>query len=335
MQECERNTGYDLIRSFSILFIFLGHIFIKQCQNDAVKIIICSISPGMTISLLGFISAALLSQKEISSGAFLIKRFIRIFLPLFLCLTIVGSLHILMGKAVISQHLIIHFMGLSAFLDLLHVKNLTTIGIGLWFVTAILTMYILLPVLQILFRHRNGLIHLIILILICTSAGFVLFSTESCWNVAISFMVGTYLGATGRLDQLTSRESVLTLIIPLCIIAFAVLSTTHIISYEIRGFLFAFYPLAFVPAFFALARRMPKSILKTSTFFSELSYEFYILHFYFINENLRDLTFGPLNIASHIAISFFVTGLLAYGFSMIASRARKMIERYLLREPLT
>jgi hypothetical protein len=64
-----RIEGYDLIRSFAILTVFLGHILAKQ-TTGWVHLAFCSLSPGLTMSLLGFISAALLSTKKQDCGSF-------------------------------------------------------------------------------------------------------------------------------------------------------------------------------------------------------------------------------------------------------------------------
>ena len=73
----ERIEAYDFIRSAAILLVFFGHILGNQITNGAVSLMLRSLSPGLTMSLLGFISAALLSAREHDSGAFLIKRFSR------------------------------------------------------------------------------------------------------------------------------------------------------------------------------------------------------------------------------------------------------------------
>lgn len=78
----KRIEGYDFIRSVAILVVFLGHILNKQATNETVLLTFRSLSPGLTMSLLGFISAALLSVKEHEFGTFMIKRFTRIYISL-------------------------------------------------------------------------------------------------------------------------------------------------------------------------------------------------------------------------------------------------------------
>ena len=94
----DRIAGYDFIRSIAILIVFLGHILEKQATSDAVLLAVRSLSPGLTMSLLGFISAALLSQKERNSGTFLVRRFTRVYIPLGMCLLAVLCAHALLAK---------------------------------------------------------------------------------------------------------------------------------------------------------------------------------------------------------------------------------------------
>ena len=66
----KRIEGYDFIRSFAILVVFLGHA-LKHSTNEVFLLAIRSLSPGLTMSLLGFISAALLSARDYDFGSFL------------------------------------------------------------------------------------------------------------------------------------------------------------------------------------------------------------------------------------------------------------------------
>jgi peptidoglycan/LPS O-acetylase OafA/YrhL len=110
----KRIEGYDFIRSITILTVFLAHVLDKQTTNKAVLLTIRSLSPGLTMSLLGFISAVLLSAKEYDFGTFLVKRFTRIYISLSFCLIVVLVAHALLGKKVITQHALLHFMGLPS-----------------------------------------------------------------------------------------------------------------------------------------------------------------------------------------------------------------------------
>jgi surface polysaccharide O-acyltransferase-like enzyme len=236
-----------------------------------------------------------------------------------------------MGKKVISQHMLIHLMGLSAFFDLFQVQNEATIGYGLWFVTAIIIMYLLLPLLRTLFRHPRGMVHLVSVVILCTVLNGIMYGTSSTWNVVVSFSVGVYLGANGRLNQLIDCDTIRSLSGSLALLGIAALATAGVLPYAMRNLLFAFYPLVFVPLIFSVAKQLPTQILAASGFFATLSYEFYILHFYFIGDNLREFLPIQSGLAAQILMSFFVTFVLAYAISRIAESLRVAVDGYLVR----
>jgi hypothetical protein len=110
----------------------------------------------------------------------------------------------------------------------------------------------------------------------------------------------------------------------------AALSTAHVLPYSIRGLLFAFYPLAFVPFLFAVSKKLPPPIVAASSLFAGLSYEFYILHFYFINDGFEDFFPASTPLYGQVIIAFVVTFVLAYVISKGASWLRKVADKYLL-----
>ncbi|MCP4266708.1 MAG: hypothetical protein GY777_14250 [Candidatus Brocadiaceae bacterium] len=71
----DKVIGFDLIRAFAVLFVFIAHIIDKQSHNETTLLVVRSISPGLTMSLLGFISAYLLTTKyDLFDGTFLGKK---------------------------------------------------------------------------------------------------------------------------------------------------------------------------------------------------------------------------------------------------------------------
>jgi peptidoglycan/LPS O-acetylase OafA/YrhL len=331
MDDKNRIESFDLIRSFCILTVFLGHILNEQLVNPLALLAVRSLSPGLTMSLLGFISGALLSRTQDDFGTFLVRRFTRIYAPLFVCLGFVLLIHALMGKHVASQHALLHLFGLSGLFEVFLVSNKATIGGGLWFITAILMMYLLLPLLATVFRHRNGLVHLVLIVVGCTALQFLTYGTQSLWNVVISFCVGLFLGVNGRLEPMR-RNARIAIAVPFSasLIVICALATAGVLPSSIRSMLFAFYPLAFVPCFVLLSDRLPKSVMKTAVLFSGLSYEFYILHFYFINDNFYEVFPRSVGLLGHLIIAFIATLTLSVIFSRIASRAGRSVNKYLL-----
>ena len=228
--------------------------------------------------------------------------------------------------------MILHIMGLSAFFDLFLVQNKATIGAGLWFITAIVIMYLVFPLLQKLFRHPHRLINLLCFITLCTVLNFTMYGTSSIWSVVISFAVGTYFGVNGHTKRLIDTETGMILPTLGCIalLVVAALSTANVLPYSMRAGLFAFYPLAFVPLFFAVSKKLPSLIGTAISLFASLSYEFYILHFYFINEGFNDFFPSTTPLYGQIIIAFVVTFVVAYVISKCASWSRKVADRYLL-----
>lgn len=324
-----RKDGYDLIRSVAILIVFFGHILNKQISDDFGLLILRTLAPGLPMSLLGFISGALLSKTETDFGFFLIKRFSRIYTSLFLCLTCILIYHYFLGKDIISQHALLHYLGMSAFFEIFLVKNTATIGGGLWFITAICFMYILLPLLKHIFAHRKGTVHFILFIIGCTVLQFIMYGTQSLWNIVVSFSLGVYMQVKGLLPKLTEKNNRLYWLFAIALIIISALSTVKILPYSVRKILFVFYPLAFVPIFFSVSRILPKSIMSFVLFFASISYEFYILHFYFINKNFYEIFPPTFGLLSHIIISFTITCFLSFVLSRLAIKLRKIELDYL------
>jgi peptidoglycan/LPS O-acetylase OafA/YrhL len=339
----KRIDGYDFIRSFAILVVFLCHAF-KRSTNEFFFFGSHALSPGLTMSLLGFISAALLSTREYDFGSFLIKRFTRIYSSLIFCLIVVLTIHALLGKKVMemshaghvmAQHTLFHFMGLSAVFEMLEVDSEVTIGSGLWFITAIVGLYLVFPLLQKVFRHPRGLVHVVLFVALCTMLDFVMYGEQSMWNVVISFAVGVYCGVNGYTKRLTDTGA--GMVVPLvgCVglLTVAALCTAHVLPNSVRSLLFAFYPLAFVPVLFAVSQKLPKPILVASGVFAGVSYEFYILHFYFLNDGFKDFFPASIPLYDQALIAFVITFILAYVISKGAARFKQVADNYLLERP--
>ena len=322
--------AYDLARSFAIIFTFLGHAVIAHTSHYWLDRSLASLSPGLTMSLLGFVSAALLAGRESDGGTFLIRRLCRIYVPLIVCLAAVLVMQAFIGTARINDHTAIHFMGLSWALSLLNVANKASVGGGLWFVTAILAMYLLLPALRRLFGHKRGLLHLIIVVALCIVINRRVEVRDENWNVVIAFCVGTYLTVSGRMEGLLRRPVWLWAVLAAALLGVCAVATVGDIPFWIRSLLFPFYPIVFVPLFFAVARHVPRPVMRAATLFALVSYEFYILQFYFINKALVDLTGISFPLPAAVAIGFVLTLAGACILYWPDSWLRARLERYLL-----
>lgn len=165
----KRLKGYDMARSFSIIFVFFAHIILAQSESRIGGVFLTAFSPGITMSLLGFISATLLANSKLlesNYSLFLLKRLTRLFIPVFLCLTVAALISLFQGLNIQKDHLVFNYLGLGLFFDWFKVPNNSTVGWGLWFVTAIFIMYIFMPIFKLLFQHKNKIIHFILFFLI-------------------------------------------------------------------------------------------------------------------------------------------------------------------------
>jgi hypothetical protein len=325
----ERIQAYDLARTFAIGFVFLGHIIQAQTTSFPLKVVVGTFSPGLTMSLLGFVSAALLSVRAEDPGVFLIRRFSRIYIPLFTCLIVVLVIQAIIGTAKVNLDTLLHFLGLSGFYQIFPHLNSASIGAGLWFVTTILSMYLLLPALKRLFAHRLGLVHLGVVIVLSLAAHR-WWNAAGAWNVVIAFCIGTYLGVNDRLDALRYRPPALYLPLACVVLGVGALTCARVIPLWISGLLLPFYPVVFVPILFMVARVLPRWLMKIASLFAAISYEFYILHFYFINRGFNEIYGDRFRLALEIPISFVTTLVLASILYLVNSRLRRPLDAYFL-----
>jgi len=323
--------GFDFIRTFSIFFVFMAHILNKQSHNDIVLLIERSISPGLTMSVLGFISAYLLTSKyDTFNGSFYVKRFSRIYSSLITCLSVITILHLILSYDVINQHSIIHFIGLSFFMELFQVTNKSSLGAGLWFITIINFMYLLLPLICQIYTHNYNKVHLFIVVVLCLFFDEVMYGTASGWNVVIAFNIGCYVGLNSNIEVFTKRSLFFYLFTTSILLLFSGLATLEIIPYKVRALLLPWYPFFAVPLLYKIGNRIKGLFKAVIIWFSSISYEVYILHFYFINKNFSDI-FPTINsIYLQILIAIIIVLPLAYITSRIGIYIGDLINKYLI-----
>ena len=324
-------NGFDFIRAFSIFFIFIAHIIDKQCDNQTILLIGRAISPGLTMSMLGFISGYLLSSKYKTSfdGIFYIKRFSRIYSSLFVCLTLIIILHIILSYDVINQHSIIHYMGLSFFIELMQIENNSSIGKGLWFITIINIMYLTIPLITFIYSHKNKLIHVIFVVITCLFLEELMSSTASAWNVIIAFNIGCFIGITSSVNELSQKSTAFYALSTSLLIIISALATSRIIPYEIRHLLFPIYPIFAAPFLFKIGNNLKGIQQKLVSWFSSISYEIYIIHFYFINKNFEDLFPNITSLWLQIVIAIIIVLPLAHILSKLSSFISRNTNNYL------
>lgn len=331
MQKKNRIFGYDLIRSYAICMVFLYHIINRQVEYGVFPIIIRSLSSS-AMALFAFISAMLLSDQIKDHGEFLIKRFSRIYLSLILCLSSILLIQAFTGEIKINQHTILHFMGLTVFFSLLGVESTVKIGQGLWFISTILGLYMLFPLLQKLFSHRYAVYHLICILAVLSILEFIMWGTEWIFVVVGGFAIGVFIKSNRMTEKILNIN--ISFAILLCIILFSISfildlfvgplnSIGKIISY--------LYIIGMPVLFWEIGKKLPIQFHKIIIFFAGLSYEFYILHFYFINKGLHSLLSIEMSLFAQIGVSFVITFIIAYLISRVANILDQSIIKYLLK----
>ncbi len=158
-----------------------------------------------------------------------------------------------------------------------------------------------------------------------------MWSMESTWNVVAAFLIGTWVAVNGHSGQWESPGRVT----PMALAGVALLGLAGGVA---AGYLpgtagtlvIPLYPFVFVPLLFALAAQLPAALVRGVTFFAAVSYEFYILHFYFIGDDLRQWMPLADSLVLQTIVGFTVTLISAWLLANAGVRVRAALEQYLL-----
>jgi hypothetical protein len=323
-------AGYNLIRSVSFISSFLYHIIIRQVENPVVLGAIGT-SAAISISLFEFISSVLPFEKETCSGVILIRRLTRIYVPLILCLMTVLGLHALVGQFSFGRGELLHFLGFSAFLKILRVDHHSLIGSGLWFVTTIVVMYFLLPILQRLFRHAKGLRNLLGFMALCTLLNFSI-GAQNIFTFAIAFSICVYFTTNRwvkKFEGMRLSHSIPFALAMYILIIFIILKLDP--WSPLARLAFSISAIAFMPGICKFYGLLPFWVVVASTLFTSVSYEFYILHYYFINDGFYNCFRLHVGVVEQIVISFGVVFTLSFLLSRFGFALTRSINHYLCR----
>jgi hypothetical protein len=330
-----RLQGYDFIRSLSIICIFLYHIINRQELSFEIKYPIGCFA-GFSLSLLGFISAAFSQISNEDYGVYILKRLTRIYIPLFLCLTVVLILQNVVGYAKINQHTALHFLGASLFFDVFHIVNKSSIGGGLWYITTVLMMYFMLPSFRILFYNKNKTTSLILIIALAIILNFTLSGVENFFTVLISYCLGVYFFSNNYIETVLKIKFFILFGLSLFIFGIALASIIVFGGFHpVTQFIFSLGAIIIFPFLFKLSRFLPKQLIFFALVFGPISFEFYILHFYFINEGLESFRLNRSNLFISISISFVITLILAFFISFFAKNIRNIFLKQVINKGST
>lgn len=274
-----RHSHFDILRTFLIITVFLAHAADWSFKGTLFRDVMLMLSPGMTMCLLGYLSAILLTGRKEDGGVFLLKRMLRIFVPLYLCNGVILLMQLYQGTMSLNQDTVLHFMGLSLFFNVFQVEDRSSIGAGLWFITAILLMYFMLPLLRHLFHMQRARLALFGVLLGSLALETVLHNSQSFFAVLIGFSMGVYHQQRG----LPSLSGVYSWVANL---SFLLLLYWMTVTPELSGYryvLLPLYPLLMYPWLLRLCEKTPSVISTLCERFSKCSFEFYLLHFYFLS----------------------------------------------------
>lgn len=161
----KRDSAYDYIRTIAMLAIVLCHFFQTLGNYAAFSWL------NIGVQIFFILSAKLLSQKEVASyaetTAFYKTRLLRIFLPIWIYLLCLVPVLFIVGRGPKLYAIALYLVGMAGF------APSGILGLGhLWYVTVLLILYLLVPVLCCIDRAARKM---------CFWKGFLL---KALWAVA-------------------------------------------------------------------------------------------------------------------------------------------------------
>jgi peptidoglycan/LPS O-acetylase OafA/YrhL len=319
--------GFDLFRGGAILFVALAHVILFNVESYPVIVAFLSLTPVILMCALGLLSGLVIAMKSSrNTGEFLVRRSLRLFAPTTICLLFAASLHLAYGLPVNIEHLILQLLGFAGFFDLLQVQNNSSVGWGLWFVTTIFACYLAFPIFLLLFQHRNAGAHFTLIWALCFTLFLALPRDSSIWVVVVGFALGVFIACQGGMRALEK----LPLLGWVGLAAAAVAGSAFSILVDmpvLRQGLGPVGALAFIAIFAQWKSPRSKRLRLIVGWFSAISYEFYILHFYFINTPFNRM-FGAQPLLVQILVGFALTAALAHAAAYLAHLVTQRAEEY-------
>ncbi|HIE4799877.1 TPA: acyltransferase family protein [Serratia marcescens] len=302
----ERLFYLDIARAFAIFTVFLAHVYSEQLPGSYISKILFLFSPSVPMAMLAIVSAVLITPSFLKcTGDYLSRRFVRIYTPLLICLGITFAISRINNPwGYDSTHILLHSLGLSLFFELFNVQNNAGIGYGLWFITTILIMYVTIPMQVTLFKNKHSWLYLLILIALSTLLGLGFNTLADFPSVFSGFFIGVYLTVNNSYEKTLNIK--ISYLLILLIIGIAInYSPINIHGKWIKDLTSGVIALMMLALFYKMQKLTPYYIAKSITFFSLISYEFYMLHFSFINEPLKRIL-GITGITNQLAVSLAI-----------------------------
>lgn len=335
----KRNLALDWLRVAAIFVVFLAHVVTYYARDSALDLLLRTLSPGLTMSVLGVLSGLLLADRNVGEPSFLFKRLLRIFVPVWIMIAVMTLLlFVITHQVVVNQDLILHALGLSLFFDVFDKTSRGVIGEGLWFITAIVVLYVLLPVIKKVLQHSAAVWHLVALCAVCVVLQVVIYESQSFYSVAMGFLVGAYLALNpgGKLAKwclptrgVGYRVAIMHGVLASVTMGVVWLSTSGALPALARDLAYAAYPFLVFPLLHLGAHYLSGFFSRGISRLSEISFEFYLFHFYVINVNLLLFSMSFTSIYHSLLIGGVASLCYAHYASKLSQLVSARVDRYM------
>lgn len=324
----ERDYSLDVIRVTAMAMILLCHFF----QVIGVVRIAFWLNTGVQIFFV--LSAFLLCKRSLRSVSdrwtFIKKRFIRIMIPLWTYLVTIVAALLVLGYSVKPDAVILYALGLTAF------SPNGVLGLGhLWYITAILICYAMLPVLELILtrvkRRTTKIVAFTLLAGLCLALfwrfSFIAYGVDVLFFLLMVLFFRQSRSAESE-ERLWKWCALPTLIFVAGTVILANNAQVSMFCYEIV--MTAAKCLLAVVIFCTLHLYVPKARnARWICYLSGLSYEVYLTHqFILLLVNRIQNSFGIHGVPNYL-ITFVVSIPIIWMNTVVVSKASKFLIRIL------
>ena len=233
---------------------------------------------AISLFLFGFSSGYFTSMRypyKVDIDRFWKSKFYRLVPRLFIINLFLSILFLCQGKTgIFSWHTIIHFLGLSGFLNWLYIQNQSPFGMGLWFFTVLLLFYMIYPFLAAL--KQNKYIEFCFLTVVLIALSWLQFHIKfgyQLWLTAFSFIAGVYF--SNRSECINPL-----VLMGLGALAFILIVIFNVI-FNMKDYNYYFIViLSITSGLFLLVWPLPSIIVKGISWMDAMVLEIYFIHPY-------------------------------------------------------
>lgn len=248
-------------------------------------------------------------------GYFWIQKLKRLGISLIVILIFLSCLLISKGSVVYHWHTVVHFFGLSGFLNWFSIPNQSALGNGLWFLTLLLIFYIIYPLLS---RLNNIPILSELFAIAAVLSAIFLESTvkvgHELWITSLAFILGVFYA---KRSVTVSDKSLVFLIITAC----ALLLALNILAQvkQLNALLILLTCLSV--ALFLIRGKIPETrIMMRIVKLEKNILEVFILHTYLFLDIFQNKL---IDLILSLIVIFYVSKALCFISSMILSYIKR------------